>query len=236
MRELQLDCSAVRSRLPGYLDGALRSRQHAPVRVHLEGCADCREELERYQGLSHLMSRVEPVQPSPDLALQVRIAVSRARYAEPWLARVRTRFALLLGNVLEPIAVPATGGMLTSMFAFVLMLHNLFGGIPLGAVPNDVPMNLIQPARLETLTHLSMSNDDWLEESSGARVLVAEVVVNSRGEAVGYDILAGPDTPAVRRQLDQVILFSRFRPAMSFGRPIAGGRVVLNLTEIRVKG
>jgi hypothetical protein len=121
------------------------------------------------------------------------------------------------------------------MFAFVIVLNNLFFGVPLGAVPNDVPVNLIQPARLESLANFPVAGDEWLAEASGARVLVVEAVVDSRGQGISYEILAGPNNPELRRQLDQVILFSRFRPAMSFGRPV-GGRVILNLTEIRVKG
>jgi hypothetical protein len=182
------------------------------------------------------MSRIERSTPPADLAFQVRNAISRARAAEPWYARLRSRAGLIIENMLEPIAVPATGGVLAAMLAFVLVLHNLFLGIPLGAVPNDVQMGYNQPARLETLANFPVAGDEWLTEDSGARVLVVEAVVNARGEAVGYDILAGPDTSQVRRQLDQVILFSRFRPAISFGRPIHGGRVILNLTEIRVKG
>jgi hypothetical protein len=33
-----------------------------------------------------------------------------------------------------------------------------------------------------------------------------------------------------------VLLFSRFRPMMSFGRPTSGGHVVLSFSEVRVKG
>jgi hypothetical protein len=33
-----------------------------------------------------------------------------------------------------------------------------------------------------------------------------------------------------------VVLFSRFRPQMNFGRPTSGGRVVLSFSRIRVHG
>jgi hypothetical protein len=65
---------------------------------------------------------------------------------------------------------------------------------------------------------------------------LVEATINSEGEAVIYRILAGPDNPVVRRQLDQVLLFSRFRPQMSFGRFTSGGRVVLSFSDISVKG
>jgi hypothetical protein len=53
---------------------------------------------------------------------------------------------------------------------------------------------------------------------------------------VSYRILAGPDTDTVRRQLDLVLLFSRFRPQMSFGRFTSGGRVVLSFSDLSIRG
>jgi hypothetical protein len=38
------------------------------------------------------------------------------------------------------------------------------------------------------------------------------------------------------RQLDLVLLFSPFRPQMSFGRFTSGGRVVLSFSDISVRG
>jgi predicted anti-sigma-YlaC factor YlaD len=77
-----------------------------------------------------------------------------------------------------------------------------------------------------------------LEESghAGPHALLVEATVNSQGEAVSYRILAGPDTDTVRRQLDLVLLFSRFRPEMSFGRFTSGGRVVLSFSDISIRG
>jgi len=37
-------------------------------------------------------------------------------------------------------------------------------------------------------------------------------------------------------QLDQMLLFSRFSPMLSFGRPTAGGHVVLSFSAVRVRG
>jgi len=77
-----------------------------------------------------------------------------------------------------------------------------------------------------------------MEESghSGPHALLVEVTVNAEGQAVYYRILAGPDNATVSRQLDLVLLFSRFRPQMSFGRFTSGGRVVLSFSDISVRG
>jgi len=240
-----MTCGKIRGKLPGYLDGALpadpRGEDHALVRRHLESCADCRQELERYRKLFMLMSRVERVAAPPDLAVRIRAAVSQARASRGWAGRLdrwKSRANLILENILEPLALPATGGVAAALLVFAVAYHILAVGVPLGAVPNDLPINLLQPARLESLAPFPVpgrlgNGDSGL---AGPHALLVEAIVNAQGEVVNYQILAGPDDLAVRRQLDQVLLFSRFRPQMSFGRPTPGGRVVLSFSEIRVKG
>jgi hypothetical protein len=133
------------------------------------------------------------------------------------------------------LAIPATGGFTVALIVFVLVCQLLGLGMPLRAVSNDSPTNLLQPARLEALAPFPITG---LEESgnSGPHALLVEATVNSHGEAVDYRILAGPDDPIIRRQLDLVLMFSRFRPQMSFGRFTSGGRVVLSFSDLSIHG
>ena len=131
--------------------------------------------------------------------------------------------------------MPATGGLTVALIVFVMVCQLLGLGTPLRAVTDDSPTNLLQPARLEALAPFPVTG---LEESghSGPHALLVATTINAQGEAVIYEILEGPDNPAIRRQLDQVLLFSRFRPQMSFGRFTSGGHVVLSFSDISVRG
>jgi hypothetical protein len=236
-----MTCDSMRRKLPGYLDGALEPGEHALLREHLGRCRGCQDELERYNKLSLLMSRAERVAPPPDLAVNIRVAISQARVSRGWaghLRRLSIRTQLVLANFLEPLALPATGGIVAAMLVFAVVYPGLALGVPLGAVPNDLPTNLLQPARLEALAPFPMPGGSERDDAllNGAHVLLVEATVNAQGAVVSYQILVGPSNLEVRRQLDQVLLFSRFRPQMSFGRPTSGGRVVLSFSEVRVKG
>jgi hypothetical protein len=237
-----MNCEKVRKILPGYLDGAMPtgrwSDTHVSIGRHLESCADCRDELRAYQAMSSIMSGVQRHAPPVDLALKIRVAAAQRLSDRNWLhyvLRARTRAELVLKNILEPLAIPATGGFTVAFVVFVLVCQLLGLGVPLRADANDSPTNLLQPARLEALAPFPITG---LEESghAGPHALLVEATVSAQGEAVSYRILAGPDTETVRRQLDMVLLFSRFRPQMSFGRYTSGGRVVLSFSDISIRG
>ena len=237
-----MNCEKVKQLLPGYLDGAVMtdswSDAHVTIGHHLENCEDCRAELQAYQSMSSLMSSVQRAVPPADLALKIRVAAAQRLSDRNWLhylRRAQTRSELVLKNILEPLAIPATGGFTVAFVVFVLVCQLLGLGVPLGAVTNDSPTNLLQPARLEALAPFPITG---LEESghAGPHALLVEATVSSHGEAVSYRILSGPDTETVRRQLDLVLLFSRFRPQLSFGRFTSGGRVVLSFSDISIRG
>jgi hypothetical protein len=142
-----------------------------------------------------------------------------------------------LENLLQPIALPATGGFVSSMLVFVVVLQMIAPGMAL-TIPNDVPINLMREASLESLASFPALGplDSNLSGTVGQHGLLIDVTVDSQGQMVDYQILTGPNDRVVRRQLEQVLMFSRFRPQMSFGRPTAGGHVVISFNEVRVKG
>lgn len=230
-----MTCKMAQRSLPGSLDGGLPAAEHARLRLHLDACSACRRELRKYRQLSALMSRSERPAPPADLAVRVRVALDRARDAEPWGRRAWSRITITAENMLAPLALPATGGVATALLTFSLVFYNLLLGVPLGAVPNDIPIHMMQPARLEALAPFPMPGAEAYAVGQ-EELLIIEAIVNQEGQAVDYHILFGPDTLEVRRQLDSVILFSRYRPLFSFGRPAPGGRVILSFSEVRVRG
>jgi hypothetical protein len=229
-----MNCRVVRLRLAGYLDGAISGSEHAEVREHLQWCDSCRVVLESYRRLEFSLARLNPVPAPANLAMQIRVLAARMEAAPPLARRVWLRTKLFFENILEPLAVPATGGVVVALLAFLFVVQGIMVGIPFGAVHDDLPTNLFQPARLESLPPFPLPG--VAEQESGSGALLLEVTLGARGEVADYRIVSGPDDPAVRRQIDEVLLFSRFRPELSFGRPTAGGQLMLSFSEIRVRG
>ncbi|MBZ5529052.1 MAG: zf-HC2 domain-containing protein [Acidobacteriia bacterium] len=236
-----MKCKKVRERLGGYLDGAVRSSERARLQQHLAICGECREELERYRKLSALLSRKTAVAPPADLAVRIRLAAAQEREAGDYRGRLRAwweHVEVLLENAFKPLAVPATGGLFSAMLVFVFILQLIMPGVTVRAVQNDVPTSLLRPAELLSLSEypIALGQDQGEELLALPHGLLVDVTVDEQGQMIGYRIISGPDDPALRRQLDQLLLFSRFRPMMSFGRPTAGGHVILSFSEVRVRG
>jgi len=209
------------------------------VSRHLQGCPACRRELERYRQLAQMMSRMERGAPPAELREQILESVSKVRGGDvpARLLLCRERLQLFLARILEPLALPATAGVLAAMLVFTMVYQVLGAGIPLRRPTSDSPTNLRQPARLEILAGFEMSSlDEMSRLAAGQHSLLVETTVGADGQASSYRVISGQVDPAVQRDLDRVLLFSRFRPQMNFGRPTSGGRVVMSFSQIRVRG
>jgi Putative zinc-finger len=232
-----MNCRQAQRCLPGYLDDAIGASNRANLRAHLNSCAECREDLNQYRALSTRLARIERVQPPANLALRIRVQASQNPTVWTALVRGWSRALLISQNMLKPLAVPATGGVLTAVSVFFLVVQSMLVGMPIGGVAaNDSPLDLVQPAQLESLAPFPLPGIGDTDGHTNSGALLLEATLNAQGEVVFYKILSGPNDAAVKRQIDEVLLFSKFRPQFGFGRPMGGGRVLLNFNEVRVRG
>ncbi|HET9399499.1 MAG TPA: hypothetical protein VFO34_00985 [Candidatus Acidoferrales bacterium] len=234
-----MSCGKYGESLAGYIDATLPEGMAHPDRVeltaHLDECSDCRQELERYRNLQQLMSRVPRVEAPENLATEIRVALGKAReeQAGPGFAqRMRDRADLIIDNVLRPVAIPAMGGLVAALMVFALVLPVYSRVAPLNSAPDEALPALFEPARLEVLANFPVT----LGDSATDPLLLVQAEVGVDGSVIDYKILSGPTDASTRRQLDQLLMFSRFRPSRSFGRPVAGGRVVMSFSAVSVHG
>jgi hypothetical protein len=240
-----MKCNLVRTKLAGYLDdgltGSSRVPERAKVREHLDSCAHCREDLQHFRKLGVLLSSLPKQVPPSDLAVRIRVAAAQIQASQGWRARaatqIRNRVEILLDNVFRPLTLPATGGFVSAILVFVLVFQILAPGITVRAVENDVPINLMRPAELLSLSEYPPS---WAPEHDVELALphglLVDVTVDAQGGMTGYQILSGPHSNDMFHQLDQLLMFSRFSPMLSFGRPTAGGHVILSFSAVHVRG
>jgi hypothetical protein len=212
-------CVEIRNHFSDYLDGLCDPQALKSIRFHLDHCGSCRRELEAWETVQADLRGLPRFQVPDELALRLRVRVSRALHRN-----LLERLRVWTDNVLQPMLLPASGGVLAAIVCFCLIMGSLV--VPVTNTP-DVPLAFVTPPRVRELAPFDFNTGD-------APVVVA-ARIDAGGRVMGYRVLSGESSPELIYQLDRVIYFSNFQPATWFGRP-TDGQVVLSLRRITVRG
>src|SRR5271156_849607 len=178
-----MNCREAQRRLPGYLDGAIRTRDRVLLREHLDTCEACQQQLASYRLLATHLANVMPVDVPAGLAAQIRAQAAQVRSPWAFVIRMWERALLVSQNILEPLAVPATGGVLTAVAVFMLVVQSMLVGMP-RVQADDSPLNLVQPAQLESLAPFPVPGIDRTDGHADASPLLIEATLNAQGEVL----------------------------------------------------
>ena len=222
------NCADIRKLFSPYLDGRVSGSQMRALTRHVEGCKSCAWEYAAMQRTQQLLAHLGPAKAPADLALKLRLAISReaAQKARPRYEGMLVR----LENALNAFMVPATAGLVSAVLFFGLLLGFFALPAELRASSGDVPLMLYTAPQLEQSAFgASLGN-------MGDDAVVVEAYVDANGRVEDYRILSQPDdAQAVLPQLKNLLIFTTFHPALSMGRPIAG-TAVMSFSKISVKG
>jgi hypothetical protein len=221
-------CYRARSMFSAYLDGALTGHQMQALSEHLDNCAACGAEYARLRRTQQLLASMGPKQPPPELALKLRVALSREAARRP--SRRLHRFFVQLQDALNAFMLPATAGVVSAIIFFGILIGVLALPGKLQASRDDVPTMFYTPPQLQALpTNMGLPGPS-------AGPVVVETYVDANGRVQDYRIISAPeDHQNLRPELDNIMIFTTFRPATSFGVPTSG-RAVISFAKINVKG
>ncbi len=222
-----MKCTEAKDLFSLYLDGCLGGLQMQPMAQHLESCEGCRREYGLLRQTQQMVATLGRKHPPADLSLRLRVAISQEAAVVRGQAfeDLRVRFS----NALNAFMVPATAGVLSAVVIFGLLIGFLAIPAEVQASGNDVPTMLYTPPQLAA----SPFSEGF---SANGDVIVLEAYVDANGRVQDYRILSGPeDARAMLPQLENMLIFTVFRPAMAFGRPTSG-RAVLSFSKISVRG
>jgi len=217
-------CTEARPLFSSYLDRAVSGTEMHEISGHLEQCADCQQEYVLLENTRSLVSSLGRRQPPSDLALKIRVAMSRTRSRNS--LGLLQRYLFRLQNAFQGFMVPATAGVVTAVI-FIGSLMVLLVPAKVSA-DDDVLSTFYTPPRLEIAGY----PEDQLNLDSP---VVIEAYVDTRGLVESYRIISGRDDEEVRAQLGRALLFTQFIPAQSFGHPVPC-KAIMSFSHINVKG
>jgi hypothetical protein len=223
-----MSCTETRKLLSLYLDGSVNGKQMWEIRRHMAVCPTCHQHYSLLLQTQRAVAGLGRAPVPPDLALRLRLAVSReiARSRQPrwqgWHARWE--------NALNAFMVPATAGAASAIVIFGLLIGLFALPRPLAASRSDVPAWLYTPPELR-YAPFDMPGGNFNTDA-----LVVQVDIGTDGRVQDYRILSAPSNMATYMpQLNQMLIFTVFRPATAFGRPTLGS-TVLSFSKINVQG
>jgi hypothetical protein len=221
-----MKCNDVKSLFSPSLDGEVEAKQMSAMRNHLSACDDCRRQFAALQATQRMVAALGPKPAPPELALRIRVALSRelaAAQSHPFEA-----LQMQLRNLMNAFMVPATAGTLTAVLIFGLIIGMLGPYQFVG--DNDVPTMLYTPPRIANAPF------GFEVGSLNGDSLVVEAYVDQHGRLQDYRIVsAPPGSSEYLPELKNLLIFTQFHPATSFGQPVSGS-IVLSFSRINVKG
>lgn len=173
--------------------------------------------------------------PPPSLGIVLRVIASQERQRRvahrslaslfgAWLDRLE----LFHGQFVRSLAIPLAGGVFSAVILFSMFVVPAY---PLRAtMGDDVPTSLTTKVALKLTAPFAATDED----------VVVDVRVDEQGRMIDYRIVSGSaalTSPLIRRRLENVLLFTEFTPATSFGQPMqAKMRLWFRSSRIDVRG
>jgi predicted anti-sigma-YlaC factor YlaD len=225
------DCDAMQARFSEYLDGRLNGREMQQISAHVSKCRECDREWDSLRQVQQSLGALGPVPEPKDLLLRVRVAVSQERARSK--QSVFSTWNLTWKNTVGPFLLQASAGFASAVLLLgsVIVLVTMFTQPEAVQATTDEPLGNPTAPRLVNLSS-GVSNTD-IGTLSGP--VIVEAYVNNEGEVYDFRIVSGPDDPATRLQVENLLLFSFFEPARFFGQPVRG-LALISFTGVSVKG
>ena len=221
-------CIEARPLFPLYQDGAVTGTEMHALSDHMGQCAGCQSEYRKLENTRFLVSSLGRKVAPPDLALRIRVAVSLERSRS--FRSILQAYGVRVENGINAFMFPATAGIVSAVVFFVALIGFF---VPAQAGADAVAPGVYMPARLKPpQSALSSSADMDLNLDSP---VVVQAYVDSGGRVQNYEILSGPDTEAIRSQLNRALLFTSFSPAYAFGQAVPA-TAVISFSHVNVKG
>jgi len=221
-----MSCENVQELISLLLDRRLSEGERENVLAHTRRCRKCGAHLETLQEMrAALLGLAQPSVP-PGLTARLRVLASheRNRYLarlnfgarlQDWSEWIRLAF----DNLMRPFALPFTGGIVSALLVFSLLVPNL--SFPHNYGDETYTIDFTFPDGAVVGATDDVDNAPRIEPV-GVAILPGEraidLVIDDQGKVRGGVVMHGDLTP----DMINVILLSRFTPATYSGQPTWG--------------
>jgi Putative zinc-finger len=219
-----ISCEAAVELMSPFIDSMVAGEEGDSLRLHVADCKPCRRQLQSFISLRNVLAGAEPLPVPQDLQLETRVRLSHAR-----LYSLRDLLQSRFDNLLRPFAMPAVMGVVITLLGFGVLLGSLTE--PRSVMDQDLQgvfeAGIYQPPSTPELTLRRLGVSPDLEHPFSV-----QSELNTVGMIDDFKVIAGERSPGVDRWLQELVLFSQFRPATHWGLPVRS-RIILSFVTVR---
>jgi hypothetical protein len=157
-----------------------------------------------------------------DVSARLRVMGSHERERRINRFRRFQTWSLHFNNLFKPLAVPAFGGLLSSVLLFTALVHTL-----------NVRRYLVNDTPLGVFTQVSVGDLSPFGGQGGDIMVV--VTIDEQGRVADFSVPEGQVSQQQLRQIGNLLLYSTFTPATAYGQPVSG-KILVALHHINVRG
>ncbi len=223
-----MNCEIVQNSLSAHLDRQLPAAESLRVQKHLSGCNECESRLAQMVRIRSAMKQLPVTAPPPYLSSALRVIASQERNRRLGLKHPVEyyigRFTVWADNLMRPLALPFAGGVLSAIVLFSMLVPTM--AARRGDTVNDVPVALFTEPQVKAQTPFGVSDDD----------IDVAVWVDGQGRMIDYEIVRGAvaKNSALRREIENNLLFTEFTPATAWGLPTSG-KISLSFRRLKIE-
>lgn len=203
----------------------------------MRACDSCARERERFERVRGAL-RALPKSPVPsELTMRLRVSASKVLaesvQGQSGWSRWRDRLELSAKNMMRPLALPLAGGLCSAVVLFSALVPTFTSTFAMSktrASAWDVPTMLATEPTVMCTAPVTFPEAD----------AVVDLTIDDQGRMVNYTIVSiapGQKIDQLRPIIENKLLFTSFRPATAFGKPVAGTvRVSFGSSHVEVRG
>ena len=253
-----MSCENLQELISLTVDGKLPEAERENVFDHARVCRECGDRLSSLQTQRAILRKMALAPVPADLAARLSVLASHER--ERQLARVNigervrriaAKIDLAFENLMRPVALPVTGGLVSALLLFGLMVPTLsFAHKTTGhesyadEVSEQLSRRDIFPATFPTGQLVTNpygqvdSDDDFpriepVNSTPSDFLNIVDLTIDETGRVVDWNVVKGVITPDMK----SVILLSHFEPATNMGMATSGQiRMVQFAPSVTVRG
>jgi hypothetical protein len=253
-----MSCENLQELISLTLDGKVPEEERENVFDHARVCRECGAHLSSLQTQRAILRKMAQTPMPADLAARLSVLASHERERQLARISVRERMRRLLAsanlafdNLARPVALPLTGGLVSAMLLFGLMVPTLSFAYKTSGHESHADAVFEQLSRRDLFPttfptgHIVTNpygqtddDDDFpriepVDSVPSDFLNIVDLTIDETGKVVDWNVVKG----VITADMKSVILFSSFEPATNMGMATSGKiRMVQFAPSVTVHG